>query len=177
MQTPNHIRTAVLSDAAKVCDLLRDAILQSCIQDHKNDPVILSAWLGNKNTDTVGAWLASPSNYAVVAESDREIVGIALLTCKGKIALFYVAPQAQQAGIGKRMLRALEEKASAWELSMLQIASTSTAHAFFLQQRYRVQGEATSCFGIQTSLLGKEIAVTSSGSYRTPGRCKCTAES
>lgn len=177
MQTPNHIRTAVLSDAAKVSELLRSAILQSCSQDHKNDPAILSAWLGNKNPETVGAWLVSPSNYAVVAEADQEIVGIALVTCNGKIALFYVSPQAQQTGIGKRMLRALEEQASAWKLSMVQIASTSTAQTFFLRQQYSVQGEATSCFGIRTSLLGKKIAVTPGTSYRTPGKCKCSAES
>jgi L-amino acid N-acyltransferase YncA len=177
MQTPNTIRPAVLSDAATVCELLRNAILQSCIQDHKNDPAILSAWLGNKNSETVGAWLTSPSNYAVVAEADREIVGIALLTSNGKIALFYVSPQAQQAGIGKSMLRALEEQASAWKLSMVQIASTSSAQAFFLRQQYSVQGEVTSCFGIQTALLGKKLTASANASYRTPGRCKCTAES
>jgi GNAT superfamily N-acetyltransferase len=177
MQTTIHIRTAVLSDAAAVCDLLRNSILQSCIQDHKNDSVILSAWLGNKNTDTVGTWLASPSNYPVVAEMDRQIVGIALLTNKGKIALFYVSPNLQHAGIGKRMLRALEEQATAWNLSMLQVASTSTAQTFFLQQHYTIQGETSSCFGIQTSLLGKRITVRPNTSARVPGRCKCSAES
>jgi GNAT superfamily N-acetyltransferase len=176
MQTPNHIRTAVPSDAAEVCELLRKAILQSCTQDHKNDPAVLSAWLGNKNPETVGAWLASPSNYAVVAETEREIVGIALLTSNGKIALFYVSPEAQQTGIGKSMLHALEEQASAWRLSLVQIASTSAAQSFFLRQQYSVQGEATSCFGIQTSLLGKKITFTPNASYRKPGKCKCAAD-
>lgn len=177
MQTTIHIRTAILSDAAAVCDLLRNSILQSCIQDHKNDPAILSGWLGNKNTDTVGAWLTSPSNYSVVAEMGRQIVGIALLTDKGKIALIYVSPNLQQAGIGKRLLCALEEQAVAWNLPMVQIASTSTAQTFFLQQEYKVLGEASSCFGIQTSLLGKRITVKSNASQRVPGRCKCSAES
>ena len=176
MQTPLHIRSTLRSDAAAVCNLLRDSILESCLQDHKNDPAILSAWLGNKNADTVGAWLVSPSNYSLVAEVNREIVGIGLLTSKGKIALLYVSPRVQQSGIGKRLLSALEQQASAWKLPMVQIASTTTAQTFFLQQHYSVQGEAPSCFGIQTSLLGKKIAFKSNSLHRVPGRCKCSAE-
>lgn len=178
MQTDILIRNACHLDAAAVCDLLRNAILQSCSQDHNNDPAILSAWLGNKNTETVGAWLDSPSNYAVVAEADREVLGIGLLTSKGKIALFYVSPKTQRAGIGKRLLSELEERASAWRLPILQIASTATAQRFFLKQGYRIQGETSSCFGIKTSVLGKPIAGSAqSGAQRAPGRCKCTAES
>ncbi len=176
MQTTLHIRTATHSDSAAVCDLLRNAILQSCIQDHKNDPAILSAWLGNKNTDTVSAWLVSPSNYSVVAELNQEIVGIALLTGKGKIALFYVAPQAQRSGVGKRLLSTLEDRASAWRLPAVQIASTTTGRPFFLNQQYRIQGHAVSCFGIQTAVLEKRLAVTSNSAHSLTGKCKCSAE-
>jgi GNAT superfamily N-acetyltransferase len=176
MQTPLHIRPANHSDAAAVCDLLRDSILESCIQDHKNDSAILGAWLGNKNADIVGAWLVSPSNYALVAEASGKIVGIGLLTSKGKIALLYVSPGMQQAGIGKRLLSALEEQACAWRLPVVQIASTITARSFFLQLHYSEQGQASSCFGIQTSLLGKQIAFKSHSPQRLSGRCKCSAE-
>lgn len=177
MQTNILIRTAHHSDAPAVCDLLRNAILQSCSEDHKNDPAILAAWLGNKNSDTVGAWLASQSNFAIVAEADREVLGIGLLTSKGKIALFYVSPKAQRAGIGKRLLSELEKQASAWKLSLLQIASTATAHQFFLKQQYSVQGEASSCFGIKTSVLGKRISSGShSDAQQVPSRCRCSIQ-
>jgi GNAT superfamily N-acetyltransferase len=177
MQTAFHIRTATYSDSAAVCELLRSAILQSCIQDHKNDPEILDSWLGNKSVDTIGIWLMSPSNHAVVAELHEKIVGIALLTGKGKIALFYVAPGLQGLGIGSGLLSALEEKAAMWGLTMLQIASTSTAQSFFQQQHFRVQGEAMSCFGIQTSLLEKRIkAKPNAVVHGRPSKCKCAAQ-
>ncbi len=60
---------------------------------------------------------------------------------------------------------------------MVQIASTATAQAFFLQQHYSVQGEEPSCFGIRTSLLGKKIALKPNSLHRVPSRCKCSSES
>lgn len=177
MQTAFHIRTAIHSDSAAVCELLRNSILQSCTQDHGNDPAILSAWLGNKNPENIGVWLVSPCNHAVVAELNEQVVGIALLTNKGKIALLYVSPSAQGLGIGKRLLSALEDQASVWRLPIVQIASTATAQTFFLQQHYHVQGRAVSCFGIQTALLEKKIKSDSNALHRQPSKCKCSAES
>lgn len=177
MQTAFHIRTATHSDSAAVCELLRSSILKSCIQDHKNDPGILASWLGNKNADTVGAWLMSPSNHALVAELNREIVGIALLTNKGKIALLYVAPAMQGMGIGTGLLSSLEQQAAMWRLPVLQIASTCTAQAFFLQKDYQPKGVAASCFGIQTALLEKRVPLALNGAVNgRPVKCKCTAE-
>lgn len=175
MQTFLHIRTATYSDSAAVCDLLRDSILQSCTQDHRNDPSVLAAWLGNKNSATVGAWLVSPSNYAIVAEIDEKVAGVALLTNKGKIALLYVAPGAQSSGIGTRLLTALEDQASAWRLPAVQIASTASAQAFFLKRHFHAEGEGVSCFGIRTSLLEKRIPAKTNSGQRVPGKCKCSA--
>lgn len=177
MQTAFHLRTATHSDSAAVCELLRNAILHSCIQDHNNDPAILSAWLGNKSAATVGPWLVSPSNHAVVAELDGQVVGIALLTNKGKIALLYVAPGAQGLGIGRSLLSTLEDQAAQWGLPVLQIASTASAHSFLLQQHYHAQGEAVSCFGIRTSLLQKKIKASSNAAVHSkPRKCRCAAE-
>ncbi len=105
-----EIRKAVPLDAAAACALLRRSIEQGCEPDHHGRPEILDTWLANKNPDNVAAWFASPTNHAIVAERDGELLGLALLTQAGKLALCYVEPDALRIGVGRALLAAVEDR-------------------------------------------------------------------
>ncbi len=155
-----EIRQAVSSDAPAACQLLRRSIAEGCVPDHGDDPCILDAWLGNKTPQNVGAWLAAPSNYAVVAERDGELVGLALLTAAGKVALCYVLPDAIGNGIGRAMLDGLEQKARDWDIGKLHLQSPPSSSAFFERHGYTNAGKEKACFGLECDLLWKSLKCT-----------------
>jgi hypothetical protein len=70
--------------------------------DHKNDPAILEAWLGNKTPQMVANWFSSPTNFSLVAVSEGAVVGVALLTGAGKLALCYLLPEARGRASARR---------------------------------------------------------------------------
>lgn len=109
-----EIRIAAPDDAIAACNVLRRSITECCVLDHKDDPAILGAWLGNKTPQTVASWFESPTNFSVVALKDGEVIGVSLLTGAGKLALCYLLPEARGHGAGKAMLAKVEETACNW---------------------------------------------------------------
>ncbi len=151
------IRKAAPHDAASACSLLRRSIEQGCEADYRGRPGILDAWLGNKTLDNVAAWFASPTNFAIVAERDGQLLGLALLTQAGKLALCYVAPQALRSGVGRALIAAAEEQARAWSINKLHLHSPASASAFFERQGYVNAGKDKSCWGLECDLLWKPL--------------------
>lgn len=151
------IRPAVVSDAAAACGVLRRSITECCVRDHRNDPVILDAWLGNKTPQNVASWLVSPSNYTLVAERDGEVVGVALLTQAGKLSLCYVLPEALHTGAGKALLAGVEAQARVWGISVLRVHGTGSAHDFFARHGYCNAGKEKSCYGVECDFFWKKL--------------------
>jgi putative acetyltransferase len=156
-----EIRQATPDDAAAACALLRQSIERGCVADHGQRQDVLQAWLGNKTTQNVLAWFSSPSNFAVVAERDmdsrRELVGLALLTQAGKLALCYVLPELVRGGIGRELIEAVEARARAWNISKLYMHSPASASAFFERQGYVNAGKDKACFGLECDFLWKQL--------------------
>lgn len=157
MSTRFDIRKAVPGDAANACALLRRSIEVGCKADHGDRPGVLDAWLGNKTTANVSTWFSVPSNYALVAEREGELVGLCLLTQAGKLALCYVAPEALRSGVGRALLAAAEEQARAWDIRKLHLHSPASASAFFERHGYVNAGKDKSCFGLECDLLWKQL--------------------
>jgi GNAT superfamily N-acetyltransferase len=151
------IRQATPDDATPACALLRQSIEQGCVADHGQRPEVLQAWLGNKTTQNVLSWFASPSNYAVVAEVEGKLFGMALLTQAGKLALCYVQPDTLRSGIGAALLGAVEARARAWDISKLHMHSPASASAFFERHGYVNAGKDKACFGLQCDFLWKQL--------------------
>lgn len=89
----------------------------ACAQDHGHDQLILDGWLTNKTPDTVAGWIVSPSSHCLLALAGSAVVGVAILTRKGKIGLLHVDPDLLGQGIGTSLLNALnalEAQAEAW---------------------------------------------------------------
>jgi len=151
------IRQATPDDATAACALLRHSIEQGCAADHGQRPELLQAWLGNKTPQNVSTWFSSPSNYAVVAEQAGQIVGMALLTPAGKLALCYVQPGLLRSGIGSALLAAVETRARAWNISKLHMHSPGSASAFFERHGYVNAGKDKACFGLECDFLWKQL--------------------
>ena len=151
------IRQATPDDATAACSLLRRSIEQGCAADHGQRPEVLQAWLGNKTTQNVLSWFASPSNYAAVAEQAGQVVGMALLTQAGKLALCYVQPDTLRSGIGSALLAAVEARARAWNISKLHMHSPASASAFFERHGYVNAGKDKACFGLECDFLWKQL--------------------
>jgi GNAT superfamily N-acetyltransferase len=178
MSTRFDIRKAVPGDAPAACTLLRRSIEIGCKADHRDQPAVLEAWLGNKTTANVTTWFSTPTNYALVAESGGELVGLCLLTQAGKLALCYVLPEALRSGVGRALLAAAEEQARAWSITKLHLHSPESASSFFERQGYVNAGRDKSCFGLECNLLWKQLDAacdTAPGAAARKRFCNCSA--
>ena len=146
-----EVRVAVSTDADAACNVLRRSITECCELDHKNDPAILDAWLGNKTPQMVANWFSSPTNFSLVAVSEGVLVGVALLTGAGKLALCYLLPEARGQGVGKALLARVEEQACSWGVKALQLHSTATGQEFFARRGYVDAGKVRSPYGVETA--------------------------
>jgi GNAT superfamily N-acetyltransferase len=152
-----EIRTAILEDAPGACEVLRSSIEQCCVQDHQNQPQILDAWLGNKTAQNVASWIASPSNFTLVAEHEGQIVGVALLTQAGKLSLCYVVPAMLHRGVGKALLAEVEAQARRWDISVIRLHSTASARHFYVRNGYLDAGKEKSCYGVECVFFWKKL--------------------
>jgi GNAT superfamily N-acetyltransferase len=162
------LRVAVVGDEQSVCALLRRSIAEGCAVDHRDHPGVLDSWLSNKNPANVRTWIASPSNYMVVADNGAQLLGVALLTQAGKLALCYVDPAVLRAGIGRAMLDAVETQARTWCISKLHLHSPVSAAGFFARLGYLDGGKEKACYGLECDLYWKPLNVQ-------PGACPTDA--
>jgi GNAT superfamily N-acetyltransferase len=170
-----EIRKASPLDADAACSLLRSSIAEGCEADHRGRPDVLDAWLGNKTAANVATWFSSPTNHAVVAERDGELLGLALLTQAGKLALCYVQPGALRIGVGRALLAAIEEQARVWNIGKLFLHSPGSAATFFERHGYSNAGMEKSCFGLECNLLWKQLdADPAQAETRSKRFCNCS---
>ena len=102
-----QIRSALDKDAADACQVIRRSVTELCINDHRNDPTILSKWLSNKTPEIFASWTKHPGNSVLVAIDGGLILGVGAVTDAGEINLNYVSPDARFRGVSREMLRAL----------------------------------------------------------------------
>ena len=81
--------------------VITEAIL-ACVEDHQNNPDVISAWLANKTQAHLALWIAK--NLSCTAMIDRQLVGFSMASFTGEILLNYVHPKFHRQGIGTAML-------------------------------------------------------------------------
>ena len=151
------IRVAQQADAALACQMLCRSISECCAEDHRNDPAILAAWLGNKTPENVASWFECTSHHSIVACTGEHVVGVAIMTRQGKILLFYVSPEMRGTGTAKALLHALEAQAREWGLRSVQVASTLSARDFYLRNGFELCGPTRTAFGTEAVSLAKKL--------------------
>lgn len=171
-----EIRIATATDAFAACDVLRRSIAECCIRDHQNDPAVLDAWLGNKTPQMVACWFTSATNFSLVAIEAGAVIGVALLTRAGKLALCYLLPEARGRGIGQALLARIEAQAGDWGVKALQLHSTATGEGFYVRHGYIRSGNVRSPYGVDTIFFWKPLDADPSCADARPKRfCKCNS--
>jgi GNAT superfamily N-acetyltransferase len=151
---------ATVHDADVACDVLRRSITECCVEDHKNGASVLEIWLKNKTPQNVRTWFQNPGNFPVVAQVDGKIVGVALMSKSGEVALCYLVPEARFIGAGKALLSFMEIEAGRRGLDSLHLESTATARAFYLRNGFLPTGEPKEAFGVTAFPMRKKLSLT-----------------
>lgn len=154
-----RIRLATPEDASAACAVVRRSIAECCAEDHRNDPVMVDRWLGNKTVPQFQAWINHPATFAVVAERDGAMVGFAMAQA-AEVQLCYLVPEARFQGAGKAMLAAVEGHAAQAGTGALQLQSTRTARAFYLRNGFAPAGPAVLAFGLEALPMAKALVAT-----------------
>lgn len=125
--------------------MLRRSIVELCRADHRGRPDVLERWLANKTPEEVSAWIANADSYCASAVADGgEVCGFGMLAAAGEILLLYVSPEHVGRGVGRDLLRALEERAVDRGLGEIRLDSSLTARGFYARHGYV---DAESCGG------------------------------
>ena len=130
-----EIRDAVAEGAPAACRVMRRSITELCVADHRNDPTILTQWLGNKTPEIFASWI-NPANSLLVAVEDGGILAVGCVTNAGEIKLNYVSPDARFRGVSRAMLRALEVRAVERGNVRCTLTSTETARRLYQSAGY-----------------------------------------
>lgn len=122
------VRNFHKTDTKTLIELFRETVHRVCCADYSVEQ--LNAWA----PDSIDAALWESrleKSYTLVAEENGFILGFANLESDGNIDMFYVSFQAQGKGVGKTLLRHLENHAKDLKLDKLTSDVSLTARKFF----------------------------------------------
>jgi len=161
--TQMQVRDALPEDAPAACQVLKRSIVELCDSDHRNDPLILARWLGNKTPEDFTTWVNQPDNSVLVCVDNGDILAVGSVTDAGTIGLNYVSPDARFRGISRALLGALEARAAQRGNTRCTLTSTETAHRFYLSNGYVEDGAPVGNFGTTSGYpMSKTLAAQKS---------------
>jgi GNAT superfamily N-acetyltransferase len=141
------VRDATPADAEAACEVLRASIIQLCVPDHRGDPDVLARWLANKTSENLKTWIADPNTSVLLVIENEDVLAVGQVRDEGEITLNYVSPQARFRGASTALINAMEIRAGARGATRCHLASTETAHRFYLARGYADIGTSESMFG------------------------------
>lgn len=157
-----EIREATAEDAEEACAVLRRSIVELCAADHRNDPALLAAWLGDKTPETVAAWMRRVDASYLVAVDQGVVTAVGAVADSGEILLNYVSPAARFRGASRALLAALETRAAERGATRCTLVSTKTARRFYRARGYEQVGAPVRKFGMDSGYpMSKSLAPTS----------------
>jgi putative acetyltransferase len=138
---PIDVRPAVPDDAAALAAVNIRSIREVCGPDY-DDPAHLDAWCANKTPENFRTWMGNAHQRTFTGLLDGTIAGVGLIDVeKGYIHMLYLAPEALGQGLGRALLRVMEQAASDAGHRTLGLHATITARAFYERQGFRHLGE------------------------------------
>lgn len=142
MDTSITVNKADSADAGIISRILIRSITLGCALDHRNDPLIVNAWIFNKTIDHILPWIADPDAYLCLARCGDKPVGVGMARIDGRITLCYVQPEWFRRGAGQALVRDLEVWLAGQGCSQVRLNSTRTGLDFYTRLGYR-QGART----------------------------------
>ncbi len=82
-----EIRPAAITDAVRICEVVRASITDLCDADHAGEPEFLARWLSNKTPDDVVRWLSNPCNATLGVVDEGCIVAAGCVNAAGEVIL------------------------------------------------------------------------------------------
>ncbi|MBD0267287.1 MAG: GNAT family N-acetyltransferase [Cyanobacteria bacterium Co-bin8] len=140
---PNHTSTVAVrpmqtGDMGEMRSLFYQTVHQINSRDYT--PEQIQVWASSASDEA--RWQALPKKSQVlVAEHSGKVVGFTNLEADGHIDMFFVHPEHQGEGIGKRLMQALESLAQAQQLDRLYSEVSITAKPFFLRYDFCIVTE------------------------------------
>jgi len=147
------VRLAKEDDARDAVALLKQSIIELCVEDHKNDENTISDWVRNKTVETWVSWVRNPAAMVYVCVSERDIVGVCMMNNGGEILLNYVHPEMRFQGVSKNMLNAMEADAFRLGLRSCTLESTRTAKSFYEAHGYSSEAGEVAALKLRKNLL------------------------
>ena len=133
------IRKAVPSDVERLSEVMISSIRDLCAADHLNDPAAIADWCANKSPETVRDWIEDGPGLTV-SLNGATIAAVGGNSTEGAVRLLYVAPEFQTRGHGGALLRHMEDAMRKLGVRTSWLASSATAHAFYLSQGWNDDG-------------------------------------
>ncbi|HMV44019.1 MAG TPA: GNAT family N-acetyltransferase [Leptospiraceae bacterium] len=120
-------RKAKQTDAVKILEIRKEAILKECIHVYPED--IITKWAEIEITDS---FLEDLSNDFYLVETRNQIVGTGMIDfSKSRIDAIFVSPSSMRKGVATSMLNYLEKLAREKNLNYLKLESTLNAAPFY----------------------------------------------
>jgi putative acetyltransferase len=127
------LRPANPADAPALCALHAASIRAHCAQTYTSEQI--EAWAGPKRPEHYVAAMAR-GEIMFVAEIAAQVVGFAALAT-AEVKAVYVAPGHTRHGIGRALLRAVEDHAAASGAAELRVESTLNGEPFYAAHGYQ----------------------------------------
>ncbi|THE63883.1 GNAT family N-acetyltransferase [Salinadaptatus halalkaliphilus] len=170
MSRPVRTRAATPDDARAIADVQAAAIRALGTEAYDEEQV--AAWLANVHPARYPIGETEAGIRVLVAERDA-VVGFGWLECEppdrdhatGEIVAVYVHPEHTREGIGRQLLRALEDLAREAGCERLVLTASRNAIAFYRRAGYEgvetvalemQEGVALECLRMRTSLRPTE---------------------
>jgi|GEM_PF-2043899 len=135
MSKISKLRDAQLSDAAELVRIAVSAITESGYTDEQ-----IAVWASGLTIEKISACIEN--DLVLVVEQSSNILGFASLTengeTAGEIDLLYVDPKYSRRGVGRLLIRALEDTARQQEMSQIWVDASEPATYRLSQLGYHV---------------------------------------
>lgn len=160
MEAPVCIRPAILADVGIISRIIERSIRFGCALDHRNDPLIVSAWLRQQSADFIGACLADPHFYLNIALLAGKPVGAGMARLNGDIVFCHVQPESFRRGAGRALMSDLEGWLRIRGGVRAHLNSTRTAEAFYRRMGYLQSAPSTPYQGLHILPMRKRLAMS-----------------
>ena len=141
-EDPILIRRADAEDAERILQTHLASINGLCARDYTQAE--RAAWTGPKRAEWYVRAIEGGQALFVAEErqADRRVVGFGQLDGDEILSLYVHADHAGR-GVGRALLRALEDEARQRGITTLRLNSTLTARNFYVAHGYRILGQTT----------------------------------
>jgi GNAT superfamily N-acetyltransferase len=135
------VRPAVPDDAVALAAVNIRSIREVCGPDY-DDAAHLDDWCANKTPENFRKWMDNAHQRTFTGLLDGTIAGVGLIDVeRGYVHMLYLVPEALGRGLGRALLRAMEQAAAEAGHGTIGLHATITARAFYERQGFTHLGE------------------------------------